>query len=74
MQDTQRTQTRKKIIPNHILIKLLKTSDRKKKIKINQMEKAAFYHMHWEREGKNDNKLLIGNNASHKGRELPLKY
>lgn len=30
---SKNSRTRKKIIPNHILIKLLKTSDRKKKLK-----------------------------------------
>lgn len=65
---SKNSRTRKKIIPNHILIKLLKTSDRKK-IKINQMKNKT--SCTWN-EGKNDNKLLIGNNASHKGEEYYL--
>ena len=61
MQDTQRnSRTKKKSIPNHILIKLLKTSDRNNEHKPDGKTK---HHVRGNK-GKNDNKLLIGNNAS----------
>ena len=49
-----------------MLIKLLKTSDRK-----NKPDGKMIHHVHGNK-GKNDNKLLIGNNASHKGEEYYL--
>lgn len=70
MQQTSSTKNMKKIIPGHVMIKLLKTRDEVKILKADRGKKA---HYTARNKAKDNRRFLAGNNASERTMEQHLK-